>query len=304
MTNFSYMQPWYVPGVGFLAFFTHYNDPVIRTICFMSSPDGRKWSEWTRLGTMGDGHYQISEVWIGGGTVRAGTAFNYHPDGPNSRTNLYYMETSDRGGSWQTAAGEPLDPPLSRIESPALVHNYAAENRRVYLKDIAYDEAGRPVMLYITSRGYESGPEAGPRQWTTARWTGDRWEILPVTTSDSNYDMGSLYLEGDHWRIMAPTDTGPQPFNPGGEMVLWESEDRGRSWRRRRTMTAGSERNHTYARRPPSAHPDFYAFWADGDPRRPSISRLYYADREGRVFVLPERMDADEARPLQITPAG
>ncbi len=28
---------------------------------------------------------------------------------------------------------------------------------------------GRPVILYVTSRGYESGPENNPRTWTTAR---------------------------------------------------------------------------------------------------------------------------------------
>ena len=44
LTNFSYMQPWHLPGHGFIAFFTRYDDPAIRTIFCMTSPDGVRWS--------------------------------------------------------------------------------------------------------------------------------------------------------------------------------------------------------------------------------------------------------------------
>ncbi len=88
-------------------------------------------------------------------------------------------------------------------------------------------------------------------------------------TSDSNYDNGSLYVESDgRWLLIAPTDPGPQPYNPGGEVVLWESLDQGNTWNRIRNLTAGSPYNHGYCRRPIRAHPQFYAFWADGHARR------------------------------------
>ena len=74
------------------------------------------------------------------------------------------------------------------------VHDYAAEGLKVYLKDIRLDPKGNPVILVITSEGYESGPENGPRTWTLLHWSGSEWKVRPVTTSDSNYDMGSLYL--------------------------------------------------------------------------------------------------------------
>ncbi len=32
----------------------------------------------------------------------------------------------------------------------------------------------------------------------------------------------------DDWRIIGPTETGPQPFNPGGEIAMWTSRDQGR----------------------------------------------------------------------------
>ena len=56
--------------------------------------------------------------------------------------------------------------------------------------------------------------------------------------------------------------------------------------------------NHTYARRPLDAHPDFYAMWADGDPLQPSESSLYFTDRDGRhVWKLPTVMTEPFAKP-------
>src|SRR5437867_9242650 len=96
----------------------------------------------------------------------------------------------------------------------------------------------------------------------------------------NNYDHGSLYVEEDGtWRIIAPTEPGPQPGNPGGEMVMWTSKERGKKWSRVSQLTHGSARNHTYARRPLNAHPDFYALWVDGNPRQPSESYMYFTNQ-------------------------
>ncbi len=299
MTNFSYMQSWYIKGQGFICFFTRYGYPADRTICYMTSKDGEKWSQWLRLAAIDKGHYQISTA----NDKKAGTAFNYHPNpkGLNWRTNLYYIETGDFGRTWHSADGTDISLPLKEAKNPGLVHDYQAEGLNVYMKDIRFDADGRPVILYITSKGYQSGPRNDPRTWTTAQWTGSKWVIRPVTTSDNNYDMGSLYLEEDGiWRIIGPTETGPQPYNPGGEIAMWISPNQGVGWRKERQMTTGSERNHTYARRPVNAHPDFYAFWADGHGRKPSLSNLYFSDKQGNVRVLPRLMNEDFVKPELI----
>jgi hypothetical protein len=293
------MQAWHVPGRGFICFFTRYGYPAARTICCMTSPDGIEWSGWQRLAAIDEGHYQISAI----GRNRAGSAFNYHPKGKglNWRTNLYYVETPDFGKSWQTADGTALSLPLTEVENAALVHDYAADGLNVYLKDIVFDEHDRPVILYITSKGYESGPQNDPRTWTTARWTGAEWDIRPAFTSDNNYDMGSLWIDADDdcetWRIIAPTKPGPQPYNPGGEVVMWRSTDQGRSWTEETQLTSDSKHNHTYIRRPTNAHPDFYAFWADGHGRQVSESLLYFCDRAGNVRILPRHMKDETAVP-------
>ena len=297
--NFSYLQAWRVRGRGFACFYTRYRAPADRTSYFMSSTDGVRWSAWQTLAAIEMGHYQISAA----SADKAAAAFNFHPQGKglNHRTNLYYAETPDFGRSWRTAAGEPLKLPLTRRDNPALVHDYAAEGENVYLKDLQLDRRGRPVILYLVSGGYQAGPKNAPRTWTIARRFDDVWAIRTVTTSDNNYDSGSLYLEADGvWRIIAPTEPGPQRYNPGGEMAMWVSRDEGESWERTRRLTAGSRWNHSYARRPVDAHPDLYALWADGHGREPSASGLYFCNRAGDVFRLPTQMDGRQARPERL----
>jgi hypothetical protein len=297
-TNFSYSQPWHLPGAGFLFLHTRYQRG--RSLFWQASRDGRAWDDPRSLARFGEGHYQVS--WPAGGS-RVGTAFDYHPSpgGLNARTNLYYLETPDAGRTWTTAAGTPVTPPLTEVRNPALVRDYQAKKRLVYLKDLQFDAAGRPVVLYLTAAGYAPGPANGPRTWHTARWTGSAWDVRDVTTSDHNYDHGSLYINADGtWRVVAPTDPGPQPHTTGGEVVEWLSRDRGATWRRERALTHDSPRNHTYVRRPLNAHPDFAALWADGDPLNVSDSRLYFASRAGEVYRLPAAMPGETARPERV----
>ncbi len=267
----------------------------------MTSRDGVHWSPRKFLSRIDQGHYQISRA-LGGGKV--GVAFNYHPKskGLNWRTNLYYIESDDFGQTWKNVEGQTLSLMLTQPKNPALVQEYQSRGLNVYLKDITHDAAGRPIVLYITSKGYESGPKNMPRTWTTARWTGAVWEIRGGDiVSDNNYDTGSIYIEtDDRWRIIGPTQVGPQPFNPGGEVAMWVSRDQGKRWTMFRQLTRNSEFNHTYIRRPVNAHRDFYAFWADGHGRRPSESRLYFCNADGDVFRLPVKMTNQLERPVPV----
>jgi len=294
-TNFSYTHPWWMPGQGFLFLHTRYKAG--RGLFWMTSPDGVKWDEPHSLAHIEMGDYQVT--WRCGN--RLATTFDYHPNplGLNWRSNIYYLETGDYGRTWRTVAGEAVQVPLTEAKNPALVYDSRSEGLLVYVKDLNFDADGRPVILYLTSKGFESGPKHGTRSWFTIRWTGKEWVRRPFTTSDHNYDHGSLYIEADGtWRIIAPTDPGPQPWTTGGEMLLWTSRDQGATWTKVKQLTRDSQTNHTYARRPVDAHPDFYAFWADGNPLKLSESRLYFTDKEGsHVWRLPTRMTGDFAKP-------
>ena len=302
-TNFSYPQPWYLRAHdGFLFLHTLYRANQ-RSLYTSRSDDGRRWTDPELLAHIDMGDYQIS--WPHG--ERVATVFDMHPSrgragtGLNYRSNIYYLETPDAGRTWTTVQGARVPLPVTTIDNPARVLDSLSADRSVYLKDLAFDADGRPVVLYLTSRGFMPGPGSGPYTWLTARWTGEAWEHRALSESDHNYDHGSLYVEaGGTWRVIAPTDPGPQPWGTGGEMVMWTSTSQGATWMRTKTLTAASARNHSYARKPLDAHPDFYAIWADGNPLEPSASRIYFATREGDVFALPERMDGATASPERV----
>jgi len=67
-------------------------------------------------------------------------------------------------------------------------------------------------------------------------------------------------------------------------------------------LTHDSALNHTYCRKPINAHPDFYALWADGHGREPSMSHLYFCDQKGNVRMLPPEMEGEFARPECAAP--
>ena len=293
--NFSYFQIYHIKGNGFISLFTKYIENR-RVIGFSTSADGVKWNEWKQIANFGEGHYQVSDC--AGGKI--GVAFDYHPKGKglNWRTNLQYLETSDFGETWQTASGETVGLPLTEIHNPALIHDYEKEKLNCYLSDIQLDKKGNPAILIITSKGYNPGPENGPRNWHLFTYGRNGWNDSPVTTSDNNYDMGSVYIEsGRSWKIIAPSVDGPQKYNTGGEVVMWKSSDKGKSWTMIRQMTKNSPRNHCYVRRPLSAQADFYGIWADGHGRKPSVSNLYICNKKGEVFELPR-----QSSEMMVTP--
>jgi hypothetical protein len=213
------------------------------------------------------------------------------------------LETFDFGKTWYSAKNEKLELPITKIENRALVKDYRTEGLNCYLKDLNHDGNGNPVVLVVSSNGYQSGPANNPRTWEVFSYN-NMWIQSRVTISDNNYDMGSLYIEPDGiWRIIGPTGMGPQEYNPGGEIEMWVSKDNGKNWKKSKSLTSHSTRNHTYVRRPINARPDFYGFWADGHGRKPSRSELYYCDKAGNVFLFPEKMIQPEesARSLGIT---
>ena len=107
---------------------------------------------------------------------------------------------------------------------------------------------------------------------------------LTITTTPGDCTSSRMEPGG----LSAPTETGPQPYNTGGEVAVWTSGNEGDTWEKVRLATGNSSYNHTYVRRPVNAHPEFYAFWADGHARQQSESRLYFCNSTGEhVFRLP-----------------
>jgi len=291
----TYPQPWWMPDGGFFFLFTKYTNG--RELYWQTSSNDIAWSTHQKLAGIG-GHYQVSNT----RGEKIGTFFNRHPGGNvDKRTDLYYMQTTNRGGNWTTVNGTPLTVPLTTTNNPARVIDYASQGKLMYTCDLNFDTNGNPILLHIVSNGHEPGPQNEPRTWTITRWNGSQWITSTVCQSDHNYDMGSLYIQPGRWLIIGPTQNGPQLWQTGGEMALWSSVNEGQTWTMLRQITTNSVYNHTYARRPLNAADPFFAFWADGDPTQVTPSRIYFGDSTGtNVWQLPYDMTAPQATPQKV----
>lgn len=300
----SYSNPFYTPGAGFTVVYNQYHDG--RAVHVARSPDGVNWTDVSLFDT-NQGHYTAARQH--GNTI--GVSADWHRGGSlDNRTNLYYFESPDAGATWTNAAGAPISAPLTTTSNIALVHDYNAENKLVYMKDIDYDPAGRPILTYLTvsdstGSGHTSGPKPGGRTLHTAHWTGSQWRIRDVMQTDHNYDHGELHVEADgSWRLTGPFIDGPQQYGTGGEIGVWTSGDEGASWQQVDQLTSGSPYNHTYVREPVNAHDDFFSYWADGNAFAQSPSRLYFGTKEGRVYRMPTSFTGDFARPELVGPSS
>jgi hypothetical protein len=175
----------------------------------------------------------------------------------------------------------------------------------VYLNSITLDGDGNPVILVVTSSDFRPGPQGEPRTWEVWHHKDGCWENHRVTESTHNYDTGPIWIEGDGtWRIAGPTEIGPQRWGGGGEVAVWLSRDEGRTWTKTRQVTHNSPRNNSYVRKVFGAAPDSpcFMFWADGHADKLSVSRLYFADRDGtQVRRLPYYMEGDWATPEVVS---
>ncbi|MES1224868.1 MAG: BNR-4 repeat-containing protein, partial [Bacteroidota bacterium] len=155
----TYPQPWWFDGKGFFYLFTKYTNG--RELYWSTSPDGKQWSPDQKLAGMG-GHYQVSNVWKN----KIVSIFNYHPGGNvDKRTNLYLAQTTDMGKTWTTIDGKPLQTPLSDKRSDAMIKDYEAEGKLVYINDLNFDKNGNPVALIVVSKDFQPGPKVDPREW-------------------------------------------------------------------------------------------------------------------------------------------
>jgi hypothetical protein len=288
----TYPQPWWVNGKGFLYIFTKYTNG--RELYWSTSPDGKIWAPDQKLAGLG-GHYQVTNMYKG----KLVSVFNYHPGGDvDKRTNIYAVQTNDMGKTWTTIDGKKIQTPLTDIHNPAMIKDYESEHKLVYINDLNFDSKGNPVILAIISRDFRPGPGGDPREWMIIHWKDNKWNFYKVCESTHNYDMGSLYIEKDCWKIIGPTDPGPQYYGAGGEIAVWISRNEGRTWEKTRSVTQNSIRNNSYVRRPLNANDEFYAYWADGDADKLSESHLYFSDKEcKKVYELPYNMTSDFAEP-------
>jgi len=299
-TDFSNPQCWHIPNKGLILIYTLNQDKCRQLYC-TTSADGLNFSNPQLLAAVDKGHDAVS--WKHKNKIAV--AFNVYPDNNQLKhpSNIYYMETSDFAKSWRNARKEKMNLPLTTAGNPALVREYSSQKWIIMLQDLTIDQFGFPTILCMLSRDPSPESNKSINFWNTARWYGRDWEISGQIRSDSKFDLGCLHVEKNRsWRLVGPTGTGPQANKPGGDIVAWRSEDQGRSWYKDQ-LTENSKSNHNYARKPLDAHEGFDTFWSDAATEKQPWSRLYFADKAGNVFVMPEKMTGNFEKPLQIRQA-
>jgi hypothetical protein len=297
----TYPQPWNTTQ-GYIHLFTKYTG--VRQLYYETSKDGTHWTEDRMLAAIPvkagekSGHYQISNCFQ---ERTVGTFFNRHPNGNvDIRTDLYYVQTEDLAKTWTDVNGQTLQLPIVDRGSSSRVIDYQSLAKNIYLKDMGFDIHGNPACLYVRSNGHEPGPVSAPYEWCITRWDGNRWLTSVITTSDHNYDMGSLFITEKAWKIVGPTEIGPQKWGTGGELAIWQSKDKGKTWSKTKALTKNSVLNHCYVRRPVNHRAPFCFFWATGNPEKFSISELYFGNFDGMIWKLPYNMTQDRRIPSII----
>ena len=302
----AYPQIMYSAENGFFFFFTKYTGT--RRLYYQSSTDGKTWTATEGLadikaGKSKSGHYQISNI-CGN---KLCTAFNRHINGDvDTRTNIYYVQSTDWGQTWTTADGQTVKTPVTERESNCMLRDYenyeadGVKGRNCYIKDLNFDIHGNPIILYVLSLNHKTGPEGGEREWHVLHWDGQKWNETMFTKSTHCYDSGSIWVDGNTWTIIAPTmpssDSGLY-WGAGGEVQEWTSTDNGKTWTMTRQMTSDSGTNHTYIRRPFYADDGFWAYWADGRTDRFTRSNLYFSTKEGKIYRMPYDMTDEWQKP-------
>ena len=297
----TYPQPKKL-GSTFFNFFTKYTG--VRQLYIEKSKNGIQWSDNELLAAIPEqkneksGHYQISAQYQ---EKKIGTFFNRHPNGiVDRRTDLYYIESSDLGESWNTADQQPISIPVTEKNSPSRVEDYASLKKNIYLKDMVFDSSGRPICLYIRSNGHKPGPVSQPYEWCITKWNGSKWTTHSITTSDHNYDMGSLLFFNEDLYLVAPTAIGPQKWGVGGELQVWKSDDLGYHWIKERDLTHKSVMNHSYVRKSENFKAPFIFFWSNGDAHQFSKSELFFGNLNGEIWKLPYSMEKEYELPQKI----
>ena len=297
----TYPQPKKM-GSTFFNFFTKYTG--VRQLYIEKSKNGIQWSDNELLAAIPEqkneksGHYQISSQYQ---EKKIGTFFNRHPNGiVDRRTDLYYIESSDLGETWNTADQQPISIPVTEKNSPCKVEDYASLKKNIYLKDMVFDSNGRPICLYIRSNGHKPGPVSQPYEWCITKWNGFKWTTHSITTSDHNYDMGSLLFFKEDLYLIAPTAIGPQKWGVGGELQVWKSDDLGDHWIKEKDLTHKSKMNHSYVRKSENFKAPFIYFWANGDAHQFSKSELFFGNLNGEIWKLPYSMEKEYELPQKI----
>jgi len=167
----------------------------------------------------------------------------------NLVTNIYYARY--RAGSFYHADGSLIEPVSALPFTPSqadLVYDAAAHGGvRAWIHDVAFDAAGRPVVVFATF------PTTSDHRYHYARWNGSAWEdhefaraggTMSGDPAEPNYSGGLTLDHADPSQVLVSRQVSGH-----FEIQAYQTSDGGHSWSSR-VVTAGSGRGNYRPVRP------------------------------------------------------
>lgn len=201
---------------------------------------------WERVGMPvagrgGDESPYLNHLAVGrDGTLHVSGCFR-GKGGAAANRDVWHMRSEDGGTTWRSAAGEPLDLPLTHATAPLVVPTPPRGSGLVNQMGMDVDGAGRPHVSYFH---YD---DAGATQVALASWDGARWRSrdvapglshrmetdTPIVDASVARPQIACTADGDVWAVFRATHDGRRgrlscirctPGRPLREIPLYDGD--------------------------------------------------------------------------------
>jgi BNR repeat-containing family member len=209
----------------------------------------------------------------------------------NLQTNIYYARY--RAGSFYHANGSLIEPASQLPFTPAQadkVYDAAAHGGvKAWIHDVAFDSAGRPVVVFATF------PSSSDHRYHYARWNGSRWEdhefvraggTMSGDPSEPDYSGGvTLDHRDPRWVFLA------KQVNGKFEIQAYRTTDGGHTWGSRVVTTRSGRGNYRPVRPRGQPGTDMDVVWMRGG---------YPSFHDYRTAIDVEALSRDALNPAAV----
>ncbi len=286
--NSSYPQPWQLRQGEIAVFYRSGGTHDAGESCIRTSDGGRTWSAPQLIATSPpkNGLYAVTVAASGVYPRKIHMAWSATRGDWWQRYHLFHAASDDGGLTWHRSDGRSYELPIAESEAE-MVFRSEVPDHGVWLQDAQLDAAGRLYVLFVDGQtlSYDCC-------WRVATLADGQWSIRPITGCDHMYDHGALVVLGENdLRAYLPS-VAVQPWEDGGQIVEWQSVDRGATWKSLRQVTRSGKYSHNHVKTVfQQRHDDFRVFWSYGDSNVPPETREVTLFRCGEGLAAAERME-------------
>jgi len=242
----------------------HHGSDSPNVLAFTKSTDGgNTWANETIVVNLGSDYcYAFKAIIDSSDTIHL--AFSIYDSSESSRRDVFYMQSTDGGDTWQKADGTSISIPAGEGDV-----------------DKAYDSVGfcQGFDLVIDSNNYPIMAYSDDKVYGIVRWNGSTWEShsLGVSTDDVFNNIRLQVISDTTYRAWLFTDASIS--GRGGELKVYETTDNGANWTKIKDVTTDSPLLHRNITIPEDYNSEIEAIWNYGnwtDENGPDCDILFY----------------------------